>query len=179
MDFLKRPLAITDVETTGLDAHLHEIIEIGLLVVDQRTLEVMDEFEAKIFPTQIKKANKKALQVNGYDPLLWANSMELKPAMEIYAEKTKGAVFFAHNVFFDWSFISEAFKKTQVEDFLDYHRADLFSSVWAHAHRLPELKKYSLENLCKHFDIPPEPMPHRAINGVRCELEVLKKIREL
>ena len=35
-EIFKRPIAITDVETTGLDAVKHEIVEIGLVLIDQK-----------------------------------------------------------------------------------------------------------------------------------------------
>lgn len=176
MRFYDRPLAITDVETTGLDAHIHEIVEIGLLVVDQRSLKILDRYEVKIRPTDLKRANKKALAVCGYNEREWRNAVELEVAMRIYSEKTKNAVFAAHNVFFDWSFIARAFQKTGTDDLLDYHRVDLFSVAWA---KLPGLEKYNLEALCRRLNIPPEPKPHRAMNGTKTAYTVLKRLYKL
>jgi len=176
IDYLQRPLAITDTETTGLDAQLHEIIEIGLLVVDQKTFKIIDKFEVKIKPTHIKTAVKKALEVNGYNEKDWHKAWDLKEAMETYSEKSKGAIFFAQNSYSDWAFINEAFKKTGVEDLTDYHRIDLFSLGWSKAGKLFGFKKFSLASMCKYFGIEPEPLPHRAMNGARKELEVLKKL---
>lgn len=189
MDFLKRPLAITDIETTGFDAQIHEIIELGLVLVDQKSLKVLDEFEVKIKPQHIKTASEKALKVNGYNKLDWLEAVDLKEAMKIYSKKTNpvrsrisngagNAIFLAHNSFFDWSFITEAFKSTGVEDYTDYHRLDLFSIAWSR-NRIKQLKgltKFNLSEMCKYFGIEPESMPHRAINGARKELEVLKKL---
>lgn len=178
MELLKRPLAITDVETTGLDAQVHEIVEIGLLLVDQETLSIVDGLGQKVKPIHLETADPHALNINGYKKEDWTNALELRQAMEIYSLKTKNAIFFAHNVAFDWSFISEAFKCTGVTNQMDYHRIDLFTLAWNNASRLPGLIKFNLNELCKYFGIPEEPLPHRAINGVRNELEVLKKIRE-
>lgn len=58
--FLDRPLAITDIETTGLDAQLHEIVELAVLVVDPRTLKLRDRYTAKVRPENIRRANKRA-----------------------------------------------------------------------------------------------------------------------
>jgi len=179
MEFLQRPLAITDVETTGLDFKIHEIIELGLLVVNQKTLEVVDEFETKIKPANIETAEPKALQLNGYNEQDWVNALDLGYVMGVYSKKTREAIFLAHNVTFDWSFIFEAFRKTNAANLMDYHRVDLFTCAWAKASRLPGLKKFNLDELCKYFGIPPEPVPHRAINGVRNELKVLKKLLEI
>lgn len=174
-DFLKRPLAITDVETTGLDAQLHEIIEIGLIVVSQPNLKVLDEFEVKVKPVSIKTAVKKALEVNGYNEKEWRRAWDLREAIEIYSDKTRNAVFLAQNVYHDWSFINEAFKRTGVEDYMDYHRLDLFTIGWSKAEKFG-LTKFSLASMCRQLGIAPESAPHRAMNGVRKNLEVLRKL---
>jgi len=176
IEYLKRPLAITDVETTGLDAQLHEIIEIGLIVVEQDTLKIIDKLDVKVKPVHIKTAVKKALEVNGYNEKEWARAWDLKEAMEIYAEKTEKAIFLAQNAYSDWAFINEAFKKTGVEDGMDFHRLDLFSIGWSRKEKFPGLAKLSLSSMCRYFEIEPEPMPHRAGNGVRKNLDVLKKL---
>lgn len=165
-------------ETTGLNAKNCEIIEIGLLVVDQRTFDVISEFETKIKPIHIETASKAALDLNGYNEKDWQDAPGLLWAMETYAQTTKDSIFFAHNVWFDWSFINEGFKKTGVKNQLDYHRLDLFTIAWTKTKsgKIPDLTKFNLNELCKYFDIPEEPIPHRGINGVRKELEVLRKL---
>ena len=176
MEFLKRPLAITDIETTGFDADVHEIIEIGLVVVDQRSLKVLDEWSVKVRPQKIRTAAEKALKVAGYNKLDWVNAIGLKEAMQVYSKKTKNAVFVAQNSFFDWSFLSLAFKSTGVEDYTDYHRADLFTIGWFRAKKLKGLKKFTLKEMCEYFGLEPEPMPHRALNGARKAHEIIRKL---
>ena len=181
---------------TGLDFRIHEIVEIGLIVVDQsRLMEsiadprsrkagsgkdplVIDEWNAKVKPRHIKTAAASAIKFCGYNKLDWVNAMNLKEAMEIYSKKTKNAIFLAQNSFFDWAFISEAFKDTGVEDHTDYHRVDLFSIGWSKSKELKGIKSYSLSDMCKYFDIDKEPMPHRAVNGARKAYEILKKLME-
>jgi len=179
IDFFKRPLAITDIETTGLDSHLHEIIEIGLFVVDQNSYKIIDKLDIKVKPTHIKTAVKKALEVNGYNEQDWKKAWSLEDAIAIYSEKTKDAIFVAQNAYSDWSFINEAFKKTQTEDLTDYHRIDLFNLGWSKKKKMPGIKSCSLSTMCKYFGIEPEPSPHRAMNGAKKNLEVLRKLQEL
>ena len=179
MEFVRRPLAITDVETTGFDAGIHEIIEIGLVLADQETLKIKDEWAVKVKPRKIRTAAEKALKVAGYNKLDWLKAVTLKEAMEVYSKKTKNAIFVAQNSFFDWSFLSEAFKNTGVEDHTDYHRVDLFTIGWSKAKELKGLSKFTLKEMCQYFGIDPEPMPHRALNGAKKAWEVLKKLREV
>ena len=176
MDFYKRPLAITDIETTGLDPQSHEIIEIGLLVVDPTTLKVRDKFEVKVKPEHSKTAVKKALAANGYNEKDWKRAWPLKDALEVYADKTRDAIFFSQNAYSEWAFIEEGFKKTAVEDLMDYHRLDLFSIGWARRERFPSLVKFSLASLAKYFALEPELKPNRAMNGAKQMLAVLSRL---
>lgn len=178
MKFLERPYAITDAETTGLDFKIHEIIEIGLVLAHPETLDILDTFEIKVFPEHIETASPQALQVNGYNPADWAAAVSLKEAMEQYAEKTKDAVFAAHNVTFDWGFIDEAFKKTLVKDLMDYHRIDTWTIAYEKL-RKSGLDKFSLKDLCIYFGIEPEPPIHRGINGAMKIREVWQATRAL
>lgn len=174
MKFLSRPLAITDIETTGLDALLHEIVELAVLIVDQKTLNITDKYQIKVKPINIQNANRQALKVCGYTAREWRSAVSLEVAMQVYAEKTKDAIVVAHNVFFEWSFLAEAFKRTGVEDHTDYHRADIFSIAWARAKRLPGVDEFTLEAIARSLGIPRESRPHRAMNGALLKLAVLK-----
>ena len=176
---IERPLAITDVKTTGLSSRFHEIIDVGLVVVEPDNLEGFEikyVFDYKVKPLHPERATPKAVEINGYNKHDWRDAHSLESIMKLYAELTKDAVFVARNVTFDWSFIEEAFRNTQVENLMDYHRIDLFSLAWAKKNKLPGLKRFNLNELCKYFGIPEEPLPHTGINGAMCEWEVLKKL---
>ncbi len=175
MDFLERPIAITDVETTGLDAAVHEIVEVGLVIINQQTLEIVDTFAAKVRPLHIERASAAALAINGYAEADWKDAVELCDALAIYGEKTRDAMFAAHNVTFDWSFVHEAFRKTGVENRMDYHRIDLFTLAWSKL-QTSGLKKFNLNEIAKYLGIPEEPMPHRALNGAMIAYQVLRRI---
>lgn len=175
MKILERPIAITDVETTGLDPTIQEIVEIGLVLVSQQTLEIIDTLDVKVQPEHPETATEFALKLNGYNATDWQNALTLQAAMSLYSEKTKDAIFCAHNVTFDWSFILEAFKKTGVKNLMDYHRVDLFTMAWMKL-RNSGLEKFNMNEVAKHLGIPEEPMPHRAINGTMTAYEIYKRL---
>ncbi len=179
MDILNKPLAITDIETTGFDFLNHEIIDLGLILVHQKNFEIINKFETKIKPKHIETAYQKSLEFNGYNENDWKEAMDLKKAMKIYSQKTKDAIFTAHNIVFDYPFIYKAFKDNKIDDLMDYHRIDTFTLAWSKASKMPNLEGLGLSKLCSYFKIPQEPMPHKAINGAYKLLEVLKKINEL
>ena len=174
---MKSLIAVTDVETTGLWPRFHEIIEVGMVLMDAKTLEVKDELDLKVMPTELHKASREALNVNGFNLDDWKEAVPLNIAMKAYLDKAANATFAAHNMIFDWDFIDFAFYKTGLKNIMDYHKIDLFSVAWTKLRH--KLTSYSLKNICLTLGIEPEPEPHRAINGARCEYQVLKKLMEM
>ncbi len=174
-EIFERPIAFTDVETTGLDEIKHEILEIGLVLVDQQTGEVIDTLNLKVKPEHIETADETALKVNGYDAGDWRDAIPIIEAMALYGEKAKDAIFCSHNVTFDWSFIAAAFKKAGLKSTLDYHRLDLFTLIWAKT-KGSNIESFSLSKVARFLGLPEEPLPHRAINGARTAHEIYKKI---
>lgn len=178
MALLDRLLAITDYETTGVDPDEHEIIEIGLVVIDQSTLETISELELKVRPTHIETASSKALEINGYTEEDWQDACSLYEAMQQYASHVGDAMLMAHNMGFEWSFTRAAFKTTGVADPMDYHRCDAFTTA-LESLRYSGLEKFNLVKVAEFLGIEPEPMPHRAINGARQAVDVYRTLREL
>lgn len=175
MNFFEYPLAITDLEMTGLDSTKHEIVEMGLVVVDQKTWEVTDTLDLKVKPDHLETADPEALVVNGYRTEDWQDAVDLKTAVEQYVAKTKNAVFCAYNITFDWAFLEAAFKKTGIKDTMDYHRIDIPSIAWAKMQG-KGASQVRLSSMARYFGIPEEPKVHRAINGAMLAYEVLKRL---
>lgn len=175
MSTLPNKIAIVDVETTGLDPRFHEIIEIGMVVFNARTFEIIDTFEMKVKPERPEDAEPKALQVNGYNDEEWEEAGTLHDAMLMMAEKAEGAMFCAHNMVFDWGFLDEAQRKTGIELPFGRHKLDLLTLAWG---RIPHHKvfSWSLKTICTYFGLPPEPKMHRALQGVLAEYMVYTKL---
>ncbi len=169
------PIAMTDLETSGDIFGLHEILEIGLVVFDQNTFKILDTFNQKIKPLHIENAIPAALERNGYKEENWKNAGSLEEVIKIYAEKTKNCIFCAYNATFDWGFMNEAFRKTEVQDEMDYHRLDILSIAWAKG--MDKSEKWNLKTACEMFNIPPEPDVHRALNGAMIAYELFKKLK--
>ena len=175
MEITNKPIAITDVETTGLDPIEHEIIEIGLVLINQKTFEIIDRLDIKVLPNHPETADSFAIKLNGYNTSEWENAKTIQEVMTLYGEKTKDAIFCAHNVTFDWGFISKAFKETGVKDQMDYHRLNLFTMTWSILRNLG-IKKLNMNEVAKFLEIPEEPTPHRTINGTMTEYEIYKRL---
>lgn len=181
MLIINRPIAITDIETTGFDADQHEIIEIGLVVVDQKTLKEIDSLNIKVRPEHLDKADPRVVTWEGwpYNEAEWQDAVSLEDALKLYAAKTENAIFCSHNITLDWSFITAGFKKTGLTHTMDYHSIDLFTLAWGKLRNTTTLDRYNLKYLAEHFGLKPEPMPHRAINGARTAYHIYKKLIRL
>ncbi len=171
-------IAITDIETTGLDANTHEIIEIGLVVFDSESFETLDSLSTKVKPLRPDIFEPKAYELNGYTKELWLHAPSLKDVMKTYIEKTKDAMFAGHNPVLDFNFIVQALKQCGLENpfyYSNYHIVDIFTLAWA---KIPhdKIDVWSLKNICKYLGVPEEPIPHRAILGAMTEYEVYKKL---
>jgi len=177
--FLLRPLAITDIESTGTDHTRHEIVDIGLVLLDPRTLETISEWSVKVRPEHPEDhPEPAAIAVSGYAPELWKDAMPLSEAIRAYIPKVEGAVFTGWNVTFDWRFMDAAFRKTAQVPTLDYHRLCIFSMAYDRLHAAG-LDSYSLDGVAKHFGLPGEPRPHLALNGARRAAEILRLLRAM
>lgn len=172
MRFRDRPLAITDIETTGLDAAIHEIIDLAVLIVDQHTLKILDRYSARVKPRNIRTGAKRALALAGYSTGAWAKAVPLEAALAVYADKARNAAFCSYNVYLAYSFMDAGFREAGIEDPTDYHRLDLFTLAWS---RLG-LASPNLDGICKRLNIVPEPLPRRAMDGALKQLEVLKAL---
>lgn len=177
MKIRSRPIAITDLETTGVDPAVHEIVEIGLVLIDQSTFKILDTLDVKVKPKHLEVATEFALKLNGYNEADWCDALSLEEAVALYIAKTKDAIFCASPVTFDWSFIEAAFKKTKLAHEMDYHRLDIFSMAWQTL-RHTDLEKFNGDALMKFFGLEPEPPVHRAINGAMKDYEIFTKLME-
>ena len=100
-----------DTETTGLNPSIHEVIEVGILVVKGDTLEETDRYYSKIAPKHIETADERALLINHYSWQAWADAPggeSVVEMMEPYFGEDK--VICGHNVEFDIAFVESLFR---------------------------------------------------------------------
>ena len=178
MNFNERSLIVTDLETTGLDGRIHDIIEIGALRLHQQTLEELDRFELKIKIEHPETVSPQALLVNGYRDDLWTNAVDRDTAMTRFAVFAKDGILVAYNITFEHSFLQENFRRTGIDmdKVMDYHRIDVPSIVWF---QNPTREKINLNVVCKEYGIEQEPTVHRAINGAEILVKILRGLRNV
>lgn len=177
LPFTTLDLAFFDLETTGLSPDVHEIIEIGMVRINQQTLEETGRFEARIMPKNLAAADPVALRINGFKPENWTDAISLEEALKGFADATEGCVLIAHNITFDWSFLRPAYERNNIELRTDYHRLDLLSIAYAKL-KPKGITSYRLQKLREYFDIPPNEA-HRALADSEMALAIFKKLIEL
>lgn len=181
----KRNLAFLDTETTGLNPDIHEIIQIGAVVVSQTlsddgkvSFEVIEEFELKVKPEHIDLADPVALRINGYDEADWVFAYTLKEAMTILASKTKDMIMVAHNAHFDLNFFDRAWKKTEITNPMHVYALDTISIAYAKLYGRADVDKFSLRFLSQYLGIENK-NAHTALSDARTTFELYKKLMSL
>ncbi len=173
----KHNFAFIDIETTGLDLLRHEIIQIGV-VLTTPTLEFIEEFEIKIKPENLERADLASMKVNNFKEEEWIDAISLKEAIKILYIKTKDVIMVGQNVAFDSAFLEYAFSKTDIVNTMHYHKLDTISIAWAKLHNDPSLEYFSLREMCIRFGIENK-NPHTGLGDARATYELYKKLMEL
>lgn len=176
LDFRSRPLIFLDLETTGLRAQKHEIIEIGALKVDpKKPFKVLGELQIKVKPKNIRWATKEALEINGYSAEGWKDAMELEDALKILDEFGREGVLVGFNVSFDWAFLDRAYFALGKRDPFYYHRLDVMALVYFKMFSERKMKRFSLGEACRLLKIERK-SAHRALDDARVTYLVFKEL---
>ena len=120
MKLNKRPKAFIDLETTGLLAGHHEIIEACVLKGDQL-------YHVYVQPEHIDRAHPKALEINGYNSKEWKNGISQYKLACNLADLLEGCVIVGHNVNFDLEFIEMLFEEHKIPIGIDRRCFDTMS----------------------------------------------------
>lgn len=160
--------AVTDIETTGGYASANGITEIAVYIYDGQ--QIVDSFETLVNPHQSIPRFVQSLTGITDDMVQLAPSFE-EIAPKLY-ELFQGKVFVAHNVNFDYSFVSHQLQQA------GYHlNCKKLCTVRYTRKIFPKLASYSLGNLCRHFEIPLYNR-HRAAGDANATVKLLELLRK-
>lgn len=158
--------AVVDIETTGGMSRRDRITEIAIVLFDGH--QIIDRFESLINPE--RSIPYEITRITGITDSMVADAPRFYEVAKKVVEMTEGAIFVAHNVRFDYSFIREEFASLG----FTYTRRQLCTVVLSRK-AFPGLRSYSLGNLIRHFGIEVANR-HRAMDDVLATVDILGRI---
>lgn len=159
---------VVDIETTGGSSVFHKITEIG--AVKMQNGKIIEEFQTLINPGRSIPQYITAL--TGITNEMVSAAPKFSDIAEKFFEFTKGAIFVAHNVRFDYGFIQKEFQRLEIS----FVRPFLCTVQGMRKH-YPGLESYSLKNLCLNFNISLE-QHHRAMFDAKAAAALLNLIHQ-
>lgn len=160
--YLNRPKCFFDVETTGVVPGHHEITELGFLH------DTLGEWSVRVKPKFMERAEPIALQVSRYRESDWASAPPIEEVWGRVLEFLEDTIIVGHNVgFFDLPML-EGEARMKGLNYERVSRAYEDTQCLALSLLIPkgDLKRVSLNALCKHFGISNEG-EHHALEDVR------------
>ena len=159
---------VVDVETTGGRPGLHRLTEIG--AVKMRSGEIIDEWQSLINPQRSIPPN--ITRITGIDESMVAGAPLFADIADSFAEFMGDAIFAAHNVNFDYGFISTEYQ--MIDRKFRHPKICTCSSM---RKLYPGHRSYSLKNLCQEYEIDLK-SHHRALCDAQAAAELLKMVNE-
>ncbi len=161
-----KKFAIIDIETTGGRAAKNKITEIAIVLHDG--VSILDQYETLINPECHIPYG--ITELTGINDAMVADAPKFYEVAKKIVEMTEGAVFVAHNVRFDYSFIQEEFRRLG----FTYTRKKL-CTVRMSRKAFPGLRSYSLSNLIRHFGLNVGAR-HRAMGDTMATVDLFERI---
>jgi DNA polymerase-3 subunit epsilon len=155
---------IVDIETNGSKPEKHQIIEIAALKI--RDGKIIDKFESLV---QCEIINKHITEITGISVEDTIDAPNIKDVLYAFKEFLGDSIFVAHDVKFDYKFISATMVKIGLEPLLNRSLCSI-----ALAERTLVSYRYALSYLNTLFDLNPHATHHRAMSDVITTYELFK-----
>jgi oligoribonuclease (3'-5' exoribonuclease) len=176
-------LAHIDVETTGLDPAVHEMISIGMIYTDLDGAE-LGRLDLRIMPPHPERIDAGARAVNGFDPGLWRRMGAIGEAEAVrrigaFHDRMRGdrtVLFTAYNVWFDQAFVTALLRRQGREwrDMYHYQVLDIPSMAWALGFR--QLRGTNLAAALGIADETRVPTEHTGITGAAFNVAIYRAL---
>ena len=173
-----------DVETTGLNPNYHEMIDIGIIIINQN-LEIKGQYFSKVLPSFPERIDPIAQNINGFDLQRWTqeeaiSEEELINQMNIFLNNYIGKpIFIAFNSWFDSGFVRNLLNEYDYKfnDWFDYRVLDIPSIALACGY-FPTTPDFN-EKLATLLEVQPEtkdPLKHTGESGVNFNYALLRSL---
>jgi DNA polymerase-3 subunit epsilon len=158
--------AIVDLETTGVKPRRDRITEVAVVVYDGD--KIIDRYQSLVNPECSIPPN--ITQITGITNGMVADAPKFFEIAKEVVEITKGAIFVAHNVNFDYGFLKEEFARLGYS----YRRKQL-CTVRLSKLVFPGRGRYNLDSMINMLGIDVE-RRHRAMDDVEATVKLLEAI---
>lgn len=179
-------LAHLDVETTGLVAGYHEMIDAGFVITDLDG-NVVDSLHIRIRPEHPERLSAGAAKVNGFDAAKWKQlgALNTRQAVDTIiafnkrAAGDKHVLLVAFNSQFDAGFLDALMHREghSWRELFHYFVLDIPSMAWSLGYR-----DLTGATLAKQLKLPDEPRvaeDHTGITGAMLNVRIYKALRAL
>ncbi|MFA6017031.1 MAG: exonuclease domain-containing protein [Patescibacteria group bacterium] len=163
-----RDLVIIDVETTGISPLYERVIELAMIRISKN--KIVDKFTTLINPQ--KQISPFISSFTGITNEELEDAPIFEDIKDRIIEMLAGAVFVAHNVRFDYSFIKTELKRIGVN-----YKAKTFCTVRLSRRLYPEHRSHSLESVIARFNFK-FINRHRAYDDAFVLWQFLQKIKK-
>lgn len=158
--------AVVDIETSGLSTRWHRILQVAVVTVEGG--QIVDEWSSLIkLRWPLQRVGPRA--VHGISRASLRGAPAQRAVLETLAARLTGAVFTAHNVRFDWSFVERAARRSKV----DMPSASRLCTLRMSRSLDPDRRlSHRLADLCERYGISND-RPHDALHDARATAETL------
>jgi len=186
-------IVFIDLETTGLDPEYHEIIDIAIVITDNK-LDEITSFRRLVMPKYPDRISKRAQEINGFDEKEWKCNKainqstlanELTDFFSYYALNKIYLVPAGHRVQFDTGFLEMLTDRFNLNPFPIDNRRFIDSLVVEHIVTISKAIKYSdassrylspssFDKLAKSYNIE-RAGKHDAETDIRDTIKIIKQ----
>lgn len=159
-------IVVFDIETTGLEATVCEILEIGAVKIKNGV--ITETFETLIKPNV--PIPEEITQLTGITESMVADAPNIKQVLPDFYKFCYGTTIMAYNIDFDYKFISIQGRKLGYV--FDMKQIDAMYLARAF---IPGLKNFKLSSVCKKLGVSLE-NAHRAVHDATATAEVVIKL---
>ena len=156
---------IVDIETNGSKPEKHQVIEIGAVKVKNNT--IIDRFESLV---QCDDISRHITEITGISSVDTLHAPSLKQVLEEFRLFLGTAIFVAHDVKFDYSFISAMMARVGILPLMNRSLCTIDL-----AERTISSYRYGLAYLNEQLDLYKEATHHRALSDAITTTKLFKR----
>jgi DNA polymerase-3 subunit epsilon len=158
---------VVDIETNAGNVKKGQIIEIGALKF--KNGQIIEKYESLVNTYEIPQ---KVQELTGITPQMTHDAPDIKTVLEEFKIFLEDDIFVAHDINFDYKFISDSMKKYDLGQLCNRRLCTINLSK-----KLIDIERYGLKYLKEHLEIEGEEH-HRAFSDAYCTTIVLQKCLE-